>query len=1012
MLGIFNYRSRRGGSHMHRKIKLTHSAITNERVHRSDVHTGRFIYNLIYPKVCNISSPKSLSFNFGLVNPRSVCNKISMTLDHILENNLDLCLFTETWITQNDDVSRGKLNIPGFKFLDHPRERRTTGGGTGILCRSTLTVSTVSHGDKISFEYSVWDISFKNTHITFAVIYRVPYSQSHPVPLSDFFEEFEELLCEFHNISAPIILCGDFNLHINKPDDPDGQRFISTMDSYGYTQHVNFPTHMNGNTLDLIFTRDSDNISVLNISEHDFISDHCFVHCNIALPSTALELKQFSYRKFKNIDFTKMQTDITESSFIQEPSEDVSALASQYESCLSSILDKHAPLKTKVIAVRPTIPWYSDELQSLKSAKRRHERAWRLDKSAQNRILFIKARDEFARCYRKAADNHYENVIASCDGNSKKLFGVIKSLLNQPDKSHPPISNNSDIANEIMRYFSSKVIKIREDLDAVDCDYRPSDYLDESYCLNPFTKFKCLTEIEVSKLVTSCSSASCSLDPMPTKIIKLCHDSILPGLTNLINTSLTSGTFAKSWKNALISPLLKKVTAPPSVDNLRPISNLQFVSKLVEKAAMQQLIAHCHQNCPLPSHQSAYRQNYSTETALLKIHSDIMQALDQGNIALMILLDMSAAFDTVDHAVLLEILNTKYGVSGSALNWFSSYLSDRTQSVSLHGIHSDPICVDYGVPQGSCLGPLCFSIYTSSLFSIIQKHLTSCYSYADDTQLIHVFKPNGTESESAAISQLESCIHDIRIWMIAHKLKMNDAKTEFVIIGSNPNLSKVNINSIQIGDTHVASSKMARNLGVMFDSRMSMEDHVKKVCKTGNYYLYNLRKVRKHMSSSAMQKLVTAFIHTHLDYCNSLLYGIPNYLLNRLQRLQNNAAKLVFGTFEVSSTYALNHLHWLPVAYRIQFKILLFVFKCLQNRAPPYLSDHIIPVNNNRYSLRSNNSFLLTVPITKRKSFGNRSFYHAGPILWNKLPFHLRSLTNINSFKSGLKTHLFRVAYS
>lgn len=214
-------------------------------------------------------------------------------------------------------------------------------------------------------------------------------------------------------------------------------------------------------------------------------------------------------------------------------------------------------------------------------------------------------------------------------------------------------------------------------------------------------------------------SAGCDLDHVPTKIVTSVCATPLPSIAKLIKLSITTGEFLGSWKRAVVLPLLKKPTPPPELNNLIPVSNLQFISKFVEKVVANQVLQHCNQHCPLLVFQSSYRQYYSTETALLKIHSEIMQSIDEQEVVLMVLLDLSSAFDTVDHSILVNILEHVFGIKNTALNWFISYLGSRSQFISLDGVYSDEIPVQHGVPQGSFSGPLCFTL-NSCIF--IQSH--------------------------------------------------------------------------------------------------------------------------------------------------------------------------------------------------------------------------------------------------------------------------------------------------
>ena len=244
---------------------------------------------------------------------------------------------------------------------------------------------------------------------------------------------------------------------------------------------------------------------------------------------------------------------------------------------------------------------------------------------------------------------------------------------------------------------------------------------------------------------------------------------------------------------------------------------------------------------------------------------------------------------------------------------------------------------------------------------------------------------------------------------------INDDKTEFLLIGTKQQLAKVNIPHIKIGHSDIQPSHCVRNLGVWFDSHMKMVEHINKTCSSAYYYLHNIRKIRKYLSRGNVETLVHAFISSRIDYCNSLLYGTPQSYLMKLQRAQNAAARLVCNVpkFDHISPF-LQKLHWLPIKYRIEFKILLLTHKAIHGAAPGYIKDMISLRNPSRvYNLRSNNDmFLLQLPPFKSSStLGDASFTCAAPKLWNSLPVNIRKATNIVNFKSLLKTHLFKCAF-
>ncbi|CAB4009259.1 Hypothetical predicted protein [Paramuricea clavata] len=257
----------------------------------------------------------------------------------------------------------------------------------------------------------------------------------------------------------------------------------------------------------------------------------------------------------------------------------------------------------------------------------------------------------------------------------------------------------------------------------------------------------------------------------------------------------------------------KKLGLEAIFKNFRPISNLPFVSKLAERAVFEQMHVHMVDHGLYPPGQSSYRKNHSTETALLKVKNDLLMNMNKQHVSLLVFLDMSAAFDTVDHGIMIERLSSKLGFSGTAISWFQSYLFGRSQRVTVRGTVSDRFDVAYGVPRGSCLGPLLFTIYVSKLFDIVQRHLPDVHCYADDSQLYVAFRPKVESEQSDAVTAMERCIEDIRKWMSEDKLLLNDEKTEFLLIGTKQQLAKVNLDHITVGTTDIAPQPVAKNLG-------------------------------------------------------------------------------------------------------------------------------------------------------------------------------------------------------
>ncbi len=480
-------------------------------------------------------------------------------------------------------------------------------------------------------------------------------------------------------------------------------------------------------------------------------------------------------------------------------------------------------------------------------------------------------------------------------------------------------------------------------------------------------------------------------------------------MLDVVNTSLSSGEVPTAFKQAVVTPLLKKPSLDPeNLKNYRPVSNLSFISKCLERIVAKRLLDHLHENGLSEIYQSAYKSNHSTETALVYVHNDIMSAVDQQRVTLFVLLDLSAAFDTIDHDILLHRLESRMGVAGSALQWIKSYLTDRMQSVKVGSELSTPTSCKYGVPQGSVLGPLLFSLYIMPIGDIVRQHSLNFHLYADDNQLYVSVEPSQT---ATGVQQIEDCIKDIRAWMAINYLKLNDDKTEFLTIGSRQQLLKVPSDlCLSIGQDVVKRSLSARNLGVIFQSSMSLEEHVKSVCKSCYFHIRNISKIRYLLDIQTTKTLIQTLVISRLDYCNALFYNISGTLLTKLQRIQNSAARVISRTRRSDHiSPILKDLHWLPVKFRIHYKILLLTYNCVFDHSSDYLSS-LVSLHVTGRSLRSAELYRLQQHGT-RTGMGDRAFAAASPVLWNSLPVSIRTIPTQAAFKTALKTHLFLLAF-
>ena len=248
--------------------------------------------------------------------------------------------------------------------------------------------------------------------------------------------------------------------------------------------------------------------------------------------------------------------------------------------------------------------------------------------------------------------------------------------------------------------------------------------------------------------------------------------------------------------------------------------------------------------------------------------------------------------------------------------------------------------------------------------------------------------------------------------MRLNKLKLNEDKTELLVITPSRQSNKIAVETIKIGDCHVTKSDSAKNLGVIFDSHMTFQPQINSLVKSCNWQLRKLGYIRKYLTADAAEKAIHAFISSRLDYGNSLLYGLPDYQIKRVQRIQNTAARILTKTSKYEHiTPVLKDLHWLPVENRIIFKILTLTYRCLNKLAPQYLAD-LLHYHQNERNLRSTNQHLLQVPKSYKKTYGDRAFVNAAPRLWNSLPLNIRQSDSLTSFKTNLKTHMFKQSYT
>ncbi|KAK6187422.1 hypothetical protein SNE40_005455 [Patella caerulea] len=355
--------------------------------------------------------------------------------------------------------------------------------------------------------------------------------------------------------------------------------------------------------------------------------------------------------------------------------------------------------------------------------------------------MYNKARTTTNNLIALAKRSFTKDCLLSNKHNPREVYKITNSLL-KPRKAKvlPSVQNDASLSDQFSEFFHDKVSTIRQELSV----NKPTNIFTEKKFEGPTLENFCLaTEDEIRETIQKSASKSCSLDPLPTWILKKSEVELIPVITQIVNTSLVGAEVCETLKTAHVTPLIKKSTLDRNVlKNYRPVSNLSFISKIIEKIVLNRFKYHLCENNLQEKFQSAYKKQHSTESALLRVHNDIVCSLDRKKPVSLVLLDLSAAFDTIDQSILLGRLETRYGISGDALKWFESYLNGRQSRIVIDTSQSMPKVLDFDVPQGSVLGPVLFTAYTAPIGDIIREMGLDYHFYADDTQLYVELDPS------------------------------------------------------------------------------------------------------------------------------------------------------------------------------------------------------------------------------------------------------------------------------
>ena len=480
----------------------------------------------------------------------------------------------------------------------------------------------------------------------------------------------------------------------------DTMRFMDLLESAGLQQKVAGATHNRGHTLDLIIVRQEESLLCSPVEIYPVVSsDHSAIICSADLPRPCATKKVISHRDLRHMDMESWRDDIRNSTLHNAALGsciDTNILTDQYNNVLRELIDKHAPIHTRSITLRPNAPWFNDSLRALKRQRRQLERKYVTTRLEVHRQIYKEQCHVYNSAINSVKSDYYKAQISG--STQSQLFHMIDGLFKV--KAVPPLPSHESLhslAEDFSNFFVSKIQKLKDDLRSSSlASMELSIKITSSPCQSSFSEFTKISENYTREVVKHSKSKSCVLDPVPTHILKQSVDVLASPLNAIINTSLTSGVFPASLKKGIVYPSIKKQSLDQEeFPSYRPITNVAFLSKTLERVAATQTIDYLIANDLLAKLQSAYRCFHSTETALLRVFNDILVAIDRHQEVVLVLLDLSSAFDTIDHTALLTRLRCRYGINGSVLKWFESYLTDRSQALMVRDVSSASLPINW-----------------------------------------------------------------------------------------------------------------------------------------------------------------------------------------------------------------------------------------------------------------------------------------------------------------------------
>ena len=927
--------------------------------------------------------------NFSVVhyNVQSALHKIDFLESELA--NFDLISITETWFNQS--ISNADVNINGFR-APFRKDRLGDGyGGVAVYIKNDIPCIRRTVLEILNIE-CVWvEIRLHGKRLLVGTYYRPPNSDN--AVLTNI-ENSIDLAIDTE--ISDIIILGDFNLDMNKPN--TSNKINNICQQYNLHQLIREPTHFterSSSIIDLILVSDPRNLLLSGVGD-PFLNQDIRYHCPIYafykfLKPHAKSIKRHIWM-YKNGNYDNLKEKFRNSDWESFAHENIDNYAENITDHIMQLTSECVP--NKYVNIRQTDPpWMHNELRKLmRKRKRAYDKA-KQTKRTEHWNKYKTIRNDTTNLLRSSKQTYFDNLSEKLKTNnnlnSKDWWKTLKTFISNNDKSPiPPLKDNDTIyaddnekANLLNAYF-----KTQSDLNDTNKEVPHINITNHNRLSTIQT-----TPDEVKSIIDTLKTGKAAgPDNINNYILKTCARELSYPLSNLFNFSFSTSKVPKIWKQANVTPVFKK-DDPTDCKNYRPISLLSTVGKVIEKIVHKHVFNFFKDNNVITSLQSGFVPGDSTVNQLVDIYNTFCKALDNGLEVRAIFCDISKAFDRVWHKGLLAKLKS-VGITDSLLNWFQNYLRDRKQRVVLPGGLSEWENISAGVPQGSILGPLLFLVYIND---IVQEINSTIRLFADDTSLYII-----VESPEEAANTLNQDLNRISAWAEKWLVSFNPQKTDSMILSRKTN--KPIHPNILMNNQIIAEVNHHKHLGLIFETNGSWHEHIKLITAKAWQRVHVMRKLKSRLDRKALEIIYIAFIRPILEYADIVWCNLTKYEENELEKIQLEAARIVTGTTKLISLENLyKETGWETLNSRRQQHKLSLFYKMIHGLVPPYLSLLLPPLvgENSRYPLRNSDHYQ---NIKSKSQLYYNSFLPSAIREWNSLDASVKSSQSVTSLKKSL----------